>query len=214
MIVSQPYVRARILGLSETPELPGRTMLFATGNNLSVFGDMSRRTIMCSLDPKMERPETREFKSNPVAAVKADRGRYVCAALTILRAYRLAKEPRPPAFASFEEWSDTVRGGLIWLGCADPVATVETVRASDTKLEELNAVLEYWHEAIGDTTTSVSDLIIKATVGIDAAIGLREALHAVAGERGTINPRRLGRWLSRNKERLVGGRRIVRRCGL
>ena len=172
LITTQPFVRARILGLSEMPELPGRTMLFATGNNLTVIGDMSRRMIMCSLDPKLERPELREFARNPVDLVKADRGKYVCAALTILRAYRLAKEvERPKPLASYEEWSSTVRGALIWLGMTDPVETMKDVRASDTKLDGLTGVLTSWKEAIGDETLSAAEVGKRATKTHEVGVG-------------------------------------------
>ena len=213
-IATQPYVRARILGLSEMPELPGRTMLFATGNNLTVFGDMSRRTIMCSLDPKRERPELRHFARNPITMVKADRGRYVHASLTILRAYRLDEDAeRPPALGSFEDWSSTVRGALMWLGMADPVATMEEVRTSDTKLEELALVLMNWEKVLGTKRTSVAEIIKTATeqhLGDFVYGDFRDALLAVAGTGSTINAKRLGRWIAKNKERLVEDRRICR----
>src|SRR3954452_23703632 len=124
---------------------------------------MSRRIILCSLDPKVERPELRTFDRNPVDIVKADRGRYVHAALTILRAYRQAadvKRPRP--LASFGDWSETVRGALLWLGMADPISTMELVRTSDTKLEELATVLTHWHEVIGTERKSVAQIIKAA----------------------------------------------------
>ncbi len=49
-----------------------------------------------------------------------------------LRAYFAAGRPNgAPRLASFEGWSDTVRSALIWLGKADPVASMELARAED-----------------------------------------------------------------------------------
>ena len=74
-LLTQTTVRGRILGKSETPEMPTNVMVTVTGNNLSVEGDMTRRTLLCRLDPKVERPELREFSFDPVEKAKADRGK-------------------------------------------------------------------------------------------------------------------------------------------
>jgi putative DNA primase/helicase len=58
--------------------------------------------------------------------VRRDRGRYVAAALTIVRAYIVAGKPdRLRPLPSYEPWSDLVRSSLVWLGRSDPVATME-----------------------------------------------------------------------------------------
>jgi hypothetical protein len=159
-LLTQFVVRVRILGLSEAPELPTNTMVFATGNNLRVIGDLSRRALICSLDPEVERPELRIFRSNPVEKVRADRGRYVHAALTIVRAHRQSGAPRPTPLGSFEGWSDTIRGALIWLGMADSVDTMEKVRTSDPRLDEIVAVLAHWETVHGlQTQVSANRLI-------------------------------------------------------
>jgi hypothetical protein len=41
----------------------------------------------------MERPETRDFKDKPVERVKAARGEYIVAILTVIRAYPIAGAP-------------------------------------------------------------------------------------------------------------------------
>jgi putative DNA primase/helicase len=141
--IERPYVLHRILGKSEEVRIESRgTTLFANGNNLTIVGDLCRRVITSSLDPLVERPELREFAHDPVADVLANRGAYVAAVLTICRAFVVAGRPgKAPHLGSFEEWSDLVRSALMWLGEADPVATMETARAEDPKAAELAAVL-------------------------------------------------------------------------
>jgi hypothetical protein len=186
-ILTQRIVKVRILGLSETPEFGTNTMVFCTGNNLTVSGDMARRVILCSLDPKEERPELREFERSPTDIIKADRGRYVHAALTILRAYRQATEvERPGPFASFGE------------------------------LEELVTVLTEWDAVISTERMSVAQIIKTATKSETTSFdgskytnsALRDALLAVAGAGGDISAKRLGKWLTANKDRIVDGRLI------
>jgi putative DNA primase/helicase len=59
----------------------------------------------------MEQPETRKFKGDPMKAVLADRGRFVAAILTVARAYIVAGKPgRLSPFASFDRWSELIRG--------------------------------------------------------------------------------------------------------
>jgi hypothetical protein len=217
-MLTQSMVRARILGRSEVPELPTNTLVTSTGNNLSLVGDLTRRAVLCRLDAKCERPELRQFDRDPVAEAKAHRGALLAAALTVLRAFLVAGRPRQrDPLGSFGEWSRLVRDALIWLGEADPVATLEAARAADPKLANLTAVVGQWARVVGDERITVRDLIAAATRATTAEWGrsefahpdFREALLVVAGEGGVINSRRLGKWLAANQGRVVVGRRIV-----
>ena len=86
-LTERPLVKIRILGRSEMPECECQTTVFATGNNISLKGDMVRRGLTCNLDTLSERPELRSFKIDPLHQVMSDRKSYVAAALTIIRAY-------------------------------------------------------------------------------------------------------------------------------
>jgi putative DNA primase/helicase len=111
---------------------------------------MVRRTLICRLDPNMERPETRQFKRNPFKDVLADRGKYIGAAMTIARAYLAAGEPGVDAatLASFENWSRFVQRPLIWLGRADPAKSIENISGDDPEQNTLRMVLIAWHAAV------------------------------------------------------------------
>ena len=86
--------------------------------------------------PRIERPELRQFKRNPMQEILADRGVYIAAALTICRAYAVAGRPgRLPQLASYGEWSDTVRSALVWLGEADPVKSQDKSHADDPEAD-------------------------------------------------------------------------------
>ena len=214
-MLTQQSLKIRILGKSESPELPTHALVTATGNNLTLLGDMTRRTLLCSLDPQVERPELRRFANDPLVDAEADRGGLVAAALTVVRAYILAGKPAPlDRLGSFENWSDTVRSALVWLGCADPVATMERVRASDPHLDELSTVMAQWQEIIGDRHITVAEVIRIASAWDPCPGGgsgflkpdFREALFIVAGAGPAISSRKLGKWLSRNKGRIVAER--------
>jgi hypothetical protein len=209
-VLTQTRVQARILGASKIVELPTGALVTATGNNLTIYGDMTRRSVVCNLDPRCERPELRHFDSEPVQDAKARRGRYLVAALTVLRAYRLAPEggrgPEPKPIGSFEEWSAWVRNALLWLGRGDPAATMEATRRQDPVLLNLSTLIEQWWHAIGPETITVKNAIAFAAGNEE----LRDAMLAVAGQRGEIQPLVLGKYLGKIEGRVVGGRRMVK----
>jgi putative DNA primase/helicase len=205
--IEHPLVRLRVLGDSDIVEIESRATFFATGNGLRVRGDMTRRTIICSLDAGVERPELREFKQDPLQRILADRGAYVAAVLTIIRAYLAAGQPGriKPTVASFPDWSNTVRSALVWLKQPDPVETMEKAREDDPELTELRQVIGAWHHHFGDapsTARSVADHAFGSDLE-PGHTGLRDALMAVAGERGGINTKRFGKWLLKHEGRIV-----------
>lgn len=121
-MLSQSEINVRVLGGHREVTVPCNTLVLANGNNLVLPADMVRRSMLCRLNCGMENPEERVFRRNPVAEVRADRGRYVVARLSVLHAHRVAGSPsRPQPLAGYEEWSDWVRAALVWLGQADPV---------------------------------------------------------------------------------------------
>ena len=143
------------------PKWESRGTMYATGNNISLVGDMTRRGLLCNLDPKVERPELRSFNFDPIARVLPSRGDYLAAALTISRAYRVAGSPEVCGpIGSYGPWSDAVRAPLIWLGEDDPVESMEAARDEDPKRAELAAVLAGWKVNLDlRTPYAVRDLI-------------------------------------------------------
>lgn len=216
--MTQTSLKVRILGKSVNAEVPSNAAIFATGNNLTFEGDMTRRALRATLDAGVERPELRAFDRDPLAMVTERRGDYVSAGLTVLRAFHVAGRPQQRApLGSFTDWSRWIRDALIWLGEADPCDTMEELRGADPKLEALTSVLEGWREVIGLQAANVRDVIERATEQRPQLYGhaefvhpeFREALLRVAGEGGAINGRRLGKWIGSHQNRIVGGLRLV-----
>jgi putative DNA primase/helicase len=84
-LMTQGRLEIRPLGQTGNLIVESHATVLANGNNITVAGDLVRRSIQCSLDPEMERPELRQFRSDPFKTVVADRGKYVAAALTVVR---------------------------------------------------------------------------------------------------------------------------------
>jgi hypothetical protein len=211
--LTESIVSVRPLGTSTKRELPTTAMVLATGNNIAVKGDMDRRVVIATIDPACECPEARQFDFDPVEMVTVNRGAYVAAALTVLRAFHVAGRPqqRHP-LGSFGDWSRTIRDALIWAGEADPMDTVSEVKANNPARQALGAVIEAWAATLGDqvvTARQVADSTRWHPAAPDTP-SLRDALLLVAADHhGEIDPMKLGRWLGRVKGQVVGGRKII-----
>lgn len=235
MALTQGFVEIRVLGFSKLVTVQTKAFVTATGNNLIVIGDLTRRTVKARLDPNCERPELSQFDFDPIAYAMENRAQLVTDALTILRAYALvgrSEKPPPPRLQSFELWSDTVRAALLWLGQGDPVVTMESMRKSDTALENMCAVFSAWKREFSDERVSADEVIEKAEahyfVEIEplGALGaplsnssgshsktirekrfthpdLRNAMMAVAKRSGQLDATALKYWLRGVKERVI-----------
>lgn len=181
------------------------TSLFATGNNIVLVGDVTRRAIAVRLDANAERPELRDFQGDPFARVMQNRGAYIAAALTVCRAYVVAGQPGARSLASFAGWSKLVRSALMWLGKGDCVEAMETARAIDPELVAFRDVLKAWAEVMGvgkQYRCRLSDLIEAAA----DAPELEAALDAAAG---AVDARSVGNWARHKRDRMIDGLRLV-----
>jgi putative DNA primase/helicase len=191
--------------------------VFANGNNAEVAADMTRRTIECRLDANMDTPETREFKANPLATITRNRGAYIAAALTVARAYIIAGRPeRLSPLASYEAWSDLVRSALVWLGRGDPVASMGSLRSNDPIRQTRITVFSAWaDELIRGAGYQTSELVTGANQrgemsGELVRPKLRAALLEIGHDRhGGIEPRRIGKWLSKNENNVAASLKLT-----
>lgn len=220
-MTNMPVVRVRVLGKSEAPETECRATVFATGNGLILVGDMTRRTLLCTLDTQAERPELRDFDFDPIERVQADRGQYVAAVLTIIRAYRAAGSPKVCGpVGSYEDWTEAVRAPLIWLGQPDPCASMEKAREEDPELSAIRELFAHWQEHLSLSGSYTANAIIKAACekgpGANYDYGMqefrapefRDLLLRQAGDGGAVSSKRLGKWLSKISGRVLGVLRV------
>jgi putative DNA primase/helicase len=192
--------------------------MFATGNNLKLQGDLTRRALLCRLDARLERPEERSFDCDLLAEVHKRRAELVSAALTIARCGFVRRENRPDwslddpglgrAFAGFETWCRRVRDPLVALGCRDPIAGLDEARAADPSDENLKILIAAWGTELGEKSVMCKQAIQDAQYGNGE---LTAALASIAGDRsGEINPRKLGMYLAANEGAIVDGRAFYR----
>jgi hypothetical protein len=192
--------RARILGQSEQVRLINRGVFFATGNNLAIQGDLTRRAIQIQLDPDCEHPERRRFDFDPVMRAAQLHPKLCVAAITALRAFWVAGRPDVldrPVLGSFEAWDKLVCGCLVWAGYADPVKSQGVVEESDPEREANLELLATWYETLGEP-------ISVGRIGARTLDPVRELL--TGGE--SWNPRAVGKRLRGLQKRVIDGYKL------
>ena len=151
--ITEPIFTDRLLGQSRTVTVETNTLFAATGNNLQLAGDLSARAVLCQLDPEVERPEQREFRSTCTSGCRRIVANSPQRRMTIIKAYLAAGEPKPavPNFARFEDWQQLCRYPLVWLGLDDPCTTRENIEAADPVRETLRGC---WPPGISNSATA------------------------------------------------------------
>jgi len=213
-ILTQETWQDRMLGGNDQGHVSTRTLWLVNGNNLEFREDMSRRAILCTMDAGVERPAERKFDVDLKKEVPRRRHELVPAALTVLRAFIVAGRPgleKLTPFGGFEDWSNLVRGALVWAGEPDPHETQADVAAVDSVREELSSLIEAWEQMIDiGAVVTAGELVRRAgeeAAGGPGRDGLMLALEA-ACPRGA-SPKAVAWYLKRVKGRIVRGRKIV-----
>ena len=224
--IERPLYGARILAKSETRTVRNTWSIFITGNALKIKNDATRRILRISLDAKQEKPEYRKFKANPYLDVLRDRGRYLWAALTVVRAYIVAGKPsRLPSIGEpFSAWSDLVRSALVWLDYQDPFITTEATRENDPDRQSRAAMLQSILSAYSDDpeqARSASEMIEDGKRGAirplggkyldatftDKAKNLMVAIEDYLSGKG-INAQHLGNKFGKDQGRITDGLKL------
>jgi hypothetical protein len=208
----------RLLGVNRMAEAPLLMTWYATGNNVAVHADTVRRICHIRLESPLENPEERKdfHYLDLLRHIQERRRVLLAAALTILRAYCVAGQPRQdlPAWGSFQSWSDLVRSAVVWCGLPDPAATrTELQNRADVFAESMPVILDGLEQLDPDrhglTASEIIDRI-KQYIGPKAKdplpahlADLKDAIEAMA-ER--LDARALGNKLRAYRRRIFGGK--------
>ena len=215
-ILTQQEYKDRLLGGNETRTVLTNATFLVTGNNLIFMGDISTRSLLCRLDPRLEHPEERSFTLDLRKYIPKNRSSLVNAALTILRAYHIAGKPTQniKQFGRFEEWSDWIRSAIVWIGMVDPCESRKDIENSDPIRILLSSLFTAWYEIFKEQPIKVrqlsdDDAISKNSSNDEVKETLREALLELAADnKSNINQRSLAKKLAFYKNRIENGLRL------
>jgi len=124
-------------------------MIFCNGNNITLDGDLPRRSYLSRMETDADMPWEREcnyLHSPLIPWVKANQGSIVAAYLTIAKAWIAAGKPLDdslPRLGSFEEWQTVIGGVLKNAAIEGFLGNRETVyRISDTGSQQWETFTE------------------------------------------------------------------------
>jgi hypothetical protein len=222
-------VAFRVLGITRTDELPWRSLILASGNNLAVTGDTTRRVLVARLESADEHPELRADFRLPdlMGHVRRHRAELVSAGLTILRAYHVAGRPdmRLRPWGSFESFASLVPPAMVF-AAEDASADVMACRLTDSEASVdpekafASVVLEHWLRLLPKGGTAKDALRAlyppdrfrrdREPSPPDGFDELRDAIEGVTRTKpgSDPSPHALGKALQRIKGRVVSTRRL------
>jgi hypothetical protein len=201
----------RVLGFSQMPVLPWRTVPFFAGNNFTIDANLARRLICVNLESPVEKPAELSpdqfIWPDPRKEALDNRAKYVAAGLTILRYFHVMGRPKQGVtIGSFQKFADLVGGALKLAGAPNIADYVD--KDPDTETAEqggMRVVVREWARLPG--VTEKTGLSIAAAISFlypderlrkiksgepvapDGFDELREALESMAPPRaGMMKP--------------------------
>jgi hypothetical protein len=199
----------RKLGESVTSAIPNKTVLVASGNNLTPVAALARRCLVVRLDANTENLRERTFRiPNPRAYIMENRAQLLIDALTIIKAYLAAggEMKMPVTLPSFERWSQLAREPLLWLGMADPVIT--QLNETDDESKNVGPIFDKLAANFGDRTFTAGDMARLVGGLADTNNELSDALMQM-GCAEPNNPIKVGYWLRASKDKIGSSLKLV-----
>jgi hypothetical protein len=234
-LITSPKWGDRKLGTNEVLRRDNDRLWLVTGNNVTLGGDMPRRSLWVTIDPGMPNPHLRtDFAIRDLEGwVRARRGELIAALLTMARHWVARGRPtRPRGGDSFKDWIEGVDGILACAGVAgmfdDRAGDGQVVGVEDDDWREF---LEAVEGAFPGGTWTVADLLGKVNPlggnGIEGGAAaaerpiplavlpgdLADRVRRAQGDTSVIG-KSLGRWLGNRAGRWAGDEITVRPAGV
>lgn len=232
----------RVLGSTNNVDMLNDRTWCITGNNLSLGGDLVRRTVQITIDPKVPNPENRTDFRHPNLPrwVAEHRGELVAALLTLIRAWVAADRParRSVGTDSYAEWVKAVDGILGHAGIKGTFDHVDSRRVTvGEDDQEWADFLDAVRAKFGVDSWTTKTMLTAVQMPYDASdeFAMRQATAAI--EKGQTIPldalpgnlaervmrsragagvvaKSLGMWLRNREGRFAVERITVRKAGL
>jgi hypothetical protein len=206
LATSWPFWRGRMLGVSRTPVLPNNLVVLLSGNNPRTTGEIAKRTVPITLQPKDDHPEDRHDFVHPDAEGYARSRRRVVieALLGLVEAWKAAGSPgarHRRTMGGFEKWAEVVGGVLDRAGLSQWMANYrQWIRGADEWTSDAEVLIEAWERTFGTTPVKPKQVLeLIRELEIYAAVMAKptdEARYSALGKR-VLTPlmdRPVGKW--------------------
>lgn len=165
----------RRLGGNIQITVPNDRLWLFTGNNVKLGGDLPRRAVWVTIDPKVPNPHERtDFKIKDIQGwVRDNRALLLWALLTMIQGWDTAGRPaRSREADTFGKWSEVVEGILTYAeipgGFDSKASRREEIGQDDSEWEEF---LESVERVFGTSPWTCRELLRKVTVNLDPLLG-------------------------------------------
>lgn len=203
----------RLLGSNKLVQAKNDRLWIVTGNNLSIGGDLIRRTLWVTIDPGVPDPHLRTGFTieNLETWTREHRGDLLHAILVLARAWVAEGMPAEPNRSdSYAKWSSSLRGLLTHAGFNGEFDAAETARqqigADDSEWAQF---LSRVHSTFGEQSWLVSELVQRVSAnGLDGRPISSDILPGDLADRFDRNQsitRSLAKWLSNREGRWADG---------
>lgn len=205
----------RVLGkMEDSPTLHNDRLWIATGNNISLGGDLVRRVLWTTIDPDVANPERRrDFAiTNLPQWVRQRRGELLWSLLVLIRHWHVEGRPtpEPDRSDSFGEWLAVANGILASADIEGTAGHRDTQQQDESdEDEEWGAFLAAVYEEFGPQPWGSKDLLVAGSdFGDPSLTGIREAWPAKMKESAVS----IGYYLAnRNRRKTSNGYRMDQR---
>jgi hypothetical protein len=168
-LLTTDTVSDRTLGRNDQfMQVPNDRLWAMTGNNAQIGGDLARRTLRITIDPRVPNPESRTgFKCHPILWTRENRAEYITALLTVARAWVVAGRPMPEVKRSddYAVWVKTIRGILEFAGFPGTFSNAEQRKERSAEDEEWAIFLEAIVDSFGTETAFTSKELYAQIMG-------------------------------------------------
>ena len=191
----------RLLGGNKIAHVRNNATWIATGNNVDLSDEITRRTVLIRLDPGVERPENRRGFKHPFLRkwASGQRRQMVGACMSLIKAWVDSGMPKSDStLGSFEDWVSVMGGVLEVAGVSGLLENRDQLMsASDRESQEWATIVHRWQEAHGGNAVTAKDLL-KLAKEHDLLLDLW------AGRSGVAGQQRFGHALRTHRDRIYG----------
>lgn len=214
-LLTSYHYNDRRLGASENIHSVNDRLWVATGNNITLEGDMARRTVWCNINPGVEAPEnrtdwriTRDCGLSFPAFVAKYRSRLVYSLLVLVRAWVSDGMPRG-AYASSDSYAEVTRVVRGILGSAGVAGTYDPKQAKQMSEDDVE-LAQFMHAVVtwkgGEPWTAAE--LLQAVDLFQGQGGFERSVVPLQRGGSLPSPKSLGRWLTHRKLRGADGLQI------
>lgn len=207
LLTSADY-SSRVLGASVNASVPNNRLWLGNGNNVSLGGDLPRRTLWSMIDPGVPDPHLNTFRLNIPEFLKARRGEVLRALLIWIQHWKqLGGKVQPVAGDSYTVWINTTREILTAAGVPGVFDHRDSVRqVAGVDDDGWSEFLRFVHALTQGQPWTVRELLTACERDLINANPLHDSLLEVlpdelskrVGQSGklAVIAKSLGRWLS------------------